>query len=858
MPEFIAWRRPSMATLTTAVESGRLRAELPLRLHDDGGVVNASTTFLLAGPGDATAISSAQIVGRRPLPGTRDAEATMMAHVELAASDLPWRYSPVPYVAGAVGVRPWLVLVVGAPGEVELLGDGRVRLTGATLFAEHPLAASHRWAHAHDVGGRQFARVVSPRTLATGQDYVAVLVPAWTVTVAADGSAALADSWPSPAGTVVLRCFDHWTFRTTTEPGDFAFIAQRLDPLTPVEAAELRARRFGRAAVGVAPFGPEPLRAGGALTTVPEPGDPPLLDDLPAPVADAVEALAGDLARGDRWVLTLPRYDVPWHPGPVDGEPWQWPPPGDEVVPDGWRRELRVDPRHRGAAGIGAWAAIEWQDRISDGAARQAAAVAAAAQRIRHLTLGLDASRRLWKRRVPTEPLARLAALSPLLGRLPTDRGGTALDAVAGRTPALARGLFSSAARRMLRRRGPLARSAAPGATALGGLIAAANACPPLPPVPDDDAAAIDVLADRGATEALAESARGQVFDVVLAVTGDERAARSAAGAIDAPDRAVDLIDGLRDPLPVERCVPIPDLHAVATSIAAGIDPTVDRPIVVDRVLGPITGLRPPELAEPDIAPELDIPLWKFLSERAPDWLLPGAGDVPDDRVLAVQTNPTFIDAVLVGANHQTLGELRWRNLPITTRWTPLRRFWERVATAGGEPRPDIRPIVRLSDGSEQWTDASPLGDVGHLADPRHRSSLVVVLHTELFRRYPATIVYLTPNAGGAATWGPVPAVDEPAPPLHREYPAFSGTLTPELVFFGFDVPPSAGSDHWLVLEEPPPGFRFRHPQATDPDTPPTAADLARRATAVAAPDGATFAEATFAPPARVFFGNLL
>ena len=50
------------------------------------------------------------------------------------------------------------------------------------------------------------------------------------------------------------------------------------------------------------------------------------------------------------------------------------------------------------------------------------------------------------------------------------------------------------------------------------------------------------------------------------------------------------------------------------------------RPVVVDRVLGSITGLRPPLLAEPEVAPELDIPLWKFLSDRSPDWLLPGVG----------------------------------------------------------------------------------------------------------------------------------------------------------------------------------------------------------------------------------------
>ena len=84
-----------------------------------------------------------------------------------------------------------------------------------------------------------------------------------------------------------------------------------------------------------------------------------------------------------------------------------------------------------------------------------------------------------------------------------------------------------------------------------------------------------------------------------------------------------------------------------------------------------------------------------------------------------------------------------------------------------------------------------------------------------------------------------MPDVDSPPPP-EREYPTFSGKLTPDLVFFGFGVPPAAANDHWLVLEEPPPGYRFGH----QPNPPTT--------------NGAVFAEATFRPPTRVFFGNLL
>ena len=840
MNDFVAWQRPAVYALTTEPPAtARLAADLPITLHDGGPDVFASASFLLAGPGDVAHLAAGQIIGRRPHPGTVDAEATMMAHVELAAPDLPWRYSPQPHAGGPVAVRPWLILVVGTPIEVVPLADGRVRLTGSALFGAHPLTAAHRWAHVHVVAGHRFARIICPRPLTTGQEYVAALVPGWRAELAADGGDTLADSWTGVTPTVTLPCFDRWTFRTTADPGDFATLAQQLEPLTPDDRQLLADRQFGRAQVAVGPIPGTTLATGAALAVVPEPGDPPVTDPLPAAVADTIEGLTGEVAVGQRWVLTLPRYDVPWHPGPVDGEDWQWPPPGDDVVPDGWRRQLRADPRHRGAAGLGAWIAIAWQDRIADGAARQAAAVAAAAQRIRHLTLGLRASGTLWDRHVPADPIARLATLAPLLGRMPVDVGGSALGAIAGRTPALAPALFSSAARRTLRRRGPLARVAAPGATSLAGLIAAANTCPAPQRVPDGQVRIAEAASDPGEAEQLAAELRRAAFAVLADLFGNpDQAERLAVSLDEDPGVVADLLDAVRERRPRVPCAPLPDLPGFAGSVAAGVDPTAAQPVAVDRVLGTITGLRAPLLAEPDVAPEIDLPLWRFLADNAPDWLLPGAGDIPADRVLAVQTNPPFVDAVLLGANVQTLGELRWRNLPITTRWTPLRRFWQRISIADDAVTTDIRPVVSLATGADLWPDASELGDLTHLADPTHGANLVVVLHTELFRRYPATLVYLVANPGGAVTWGPVPQVDNPA--LRRDYPSFSGTLTPDLVFFGFGVPPSAGADHWLVLEEPPPGYRFRFPAAD------------------ASPEGASFAEHTFAEPVRVFLGNLL
>ena len=601
--------------------------------------------------------------------------------------------------------------------------------------------------------------------------------------------------------------------------------------------------------MGVGPLAGTTLAAGGALTVVPEPGDPPVADPLPPVVSDTVTALTQNLDVGGRWVLTLPRYDAPWYRPRSTGNRGPGPLPPTTATPPGWRTQLRSDPRHRGAAGLGAWTAIAWQNKIADAAARQAGAVAAAAQRIRHLVLGLRGSASLWNRRVPTESIARLATLSPLLGRMPVDLGGSALQAIGDRTPSLAPALFSSAARRMLRRRGPLDRAAAPGATSLATLITTANRCPDPQKLTDDDARTTDLATTEPEKLAgqLSQRSLSALTRFYSADYPDPAQAAQIAESLDVTGLPGLLVEIAAQRPPATDCRPIPDLSGFADSIAAGVDPTAGRPVVVDRVLGGLTGLREPLLAEPDIAPEIDIPLWSFLKENAPDWLLPGAGDIPPDRVLAVQSNPAFTEALLLGANYQTLGELRWRNLPITARWTPLRRFWQRIDVSGGVPSVDIRSVIALDTDQPLWPDRTELGDLSHLSDPRQGASLVVVFHTELFRRYPSTAVYLTPNPHGPQ-WLDVPKVDAvaPPPPPERKYPSFSGSLNPDLVFFGFDVPPAAGNDHWVVLEEPPPGYRFLRPGA---DGSPNAAGIS---------DAATFANKTFFPPTRVFLGNLL
>ena len=820
---FFAWKRPLLADLGIAdtYAAGRLKGGLTVTLDDGGGPPREGTAdFLFAGPQDVRRLVAGVVVGRQPSPGTRNAEITRVAHVELRDDGLPWRYSPF---ANAPALDPWLVLVVGVTGQEVFLDRDEVRLLEPAL-KEHRLDQARNWAHLHDIPGQSLARILSPRQLVIDTDYTAVLVPAW---MPGEGASRPTPAWDDGTPEVTLPCYDHWQFRTRDDTDDFASIAQRLDPLTTAEEQQLEAAGFGRAAVTVRERPAPVLHLGGALTAVDNPPPEALTDVLAA----EVETLAALSESAGRWVLGLPRYDEPWTA------------PGTPVPADGWRRRLRVDPRHRGSAGLGAWAAIAWQDRIAAAAAQQAGALAALAERVRHLSLGLRAVRSQWDRRLPADPVTAFAVLAPMLARLPVP-GGVAQDRIAGRTSRLVPALFSSGARRLLRPRTALARAARPGATALPGVIAAAatRCVPPPEPLPGQER--LTELVDPDLREETAGRLRQAGSDFLgQALAAMPQGSQEDPGSLGRLlDQVADeLVDRLGRPPFVPGCAPVADLGALAGSVLAGIDPRVARPGVVGRVLDGITGVRQPELAAPDVALELDIPLWSFLKESSPDWLLPGGGDLPVDRVTAMQTNPEFVDAFLVGANQRTLGELRWRNLPLVTGWTPLRRFWQRIGDDGGGPATDISNVLDVltppSPGRPLWTDDSVLGAASHQRDGQG-ARLVVVLHTELFRRYPSTLVYLMENPGGTADW----TADVKTMNTHRVWPNLNGDLHPELVYFGFPVPPEAGRNHWLVLEEPPPGYRFTVPTEMQKGM----------------VNAAEYARATLDVPVRAFFGQLL
>jgi hypothetical protein len=829
----------------TAAGGGRLQGQAEVKLVDLNDATNqaiANASYELFGPGDVERLAAGAITRRFPAPFASNAEVTKLALVEFSAVDLPWRYTP--QLAGANGLRPWLVLVVGqrSANDIVLRPDGRVTL-GLVAQFNHRLGESLKWAHVHEVAGHAtVARLLAPTPAGAGNylddtEYVACLVPAFT----ASGD----DAWD---GTRPVTCalYDWWSFRTGPA-GDFRDLARKLHKAALVPKPG--GKPFGIAQVSYASRAAlqktTQLQTAGALRLPRVPGDPPdPADDAPPnDVVLETAALARRIVTPDgRPVVTSPRYDAPF--GDANGP--------DDPVDNGWIAQLRNDPRLRGAAGLGAWNAVEWQDRISAAAALKAGDLAIAAGRIRHVALGVEVSRSLWRRRLPADSPERIAVLMSSLGRLLTTAGRSALDEVAGRTPQLSRALLSSAARRALRP-GP-ARTAlsADGRAPFGAVIAAANECP------DDraDPAGIHSTGrdpDAAVKQAIVEAARGDMglADAVLQRLGSHPGPGAVAAALRAlaagpggkpdleavkrflatrtfpePDPSVLEWDGwMNEHAAHEPCRTL-DLDAFAGIVSKAIDPTVARPPAVERVLATLPGIE--HIGPVEIEPELDLPLWSFVSERAPDWMLPGAGDLLDGDVVALGTNPVFVESYLVGANHQASAELRWRNVPLVTRWSPLRKFWQRKSSVL-----DIVPI-------RQWKAADPLGSAALLPPDHPGDEAVVAFRTTLFRRYPSTVVYLYQQENDWTAPAPHLALD-----LNKRVdPSFTGTIGRDLTFFGFPVKPQELLDYWVVLEEPPAGYRFYH--APDPLLPGSEVH------------SADYAHRRFAIPVRVMIGRLL
>jgi len=198
------------------------------------------------------------------------------------------------------------------------------------------------------------------------------------------------------------------------------------------------------------------------------------------------------------------------------------------------------------------------------------------------------------------------------------------------------------------------------------------------------------------------------------------------------------------------------------------------------------------------LQPRFTDPMYERVRALSVDYLVPGVGSVRNNTLGVLEVNPAYVEAFLVGLNHEMSRELRWREYPASLGQTWFQHFFE---STDPDAPPDIAPI-------DAWIDDAPLG---HEYGGDDAPSLVVLIKADLIRKYPDVRVYAVPatlDADGIR----VPDAD-----AETVGPTFVGTLQRGASFYGFEDlseeearGDGPGDEGWFfVLEEEPRAMRF-------------------------------------------------
>ena len=539
--------------------------------------------------------------------------------------------------------------------------------------------------------------------------------------------------------------------------------------------------------------------------------------------------------------------------------------------PQNWVHELNLDPRHRSAANAGTQVIQKSQEEYMDAAWAQVGDVVEANRKLRWAQFARQISYAWHIRRVlPTAATQdRFLRLTRPMHRRITINSKTIRATVAQST--ITASLLSAAATRMLRPRGRLMRFA--GEVKRDEFLANLNvgkvtAAPPKRA--PDGLISVEEIGARGVSDALGRSTHQEIDrDLVealgrilvdpdagafeelrkpetFAATDPERKDRRVEKTKQEADRMYGAVADWLALLAAsrkacERAEPKPvELDLLVSNALEALSPLTT---IRGRALG---GLAIPGRLEAALEeefdeimhhPVIDIPMYKPLEELSKEFFMPNLALIPQNSVTAVETNQSFIEAYMVGLNHEFSRELLWREYPTDQRGSVFRQFWDvkGLVAPTGMSAEDFRESVRDIPKIHRWPRASRLGAHDNREPPGgQKENVVLVIRGELLKKYPNTVIYAhravwQPKTGGGfdATkerlLAPVPPGEEEQPPASiAQFPLFEAKVDPDIYFFGFNLteedvlgradqsPPTPANAGWFfVLKERPGEPRF-------------------------------------------------
>jgi len=292
-------------------------------------------------------------------------------------------------------------------------------------------------------------------------------------------------------------------------------------------------------------------------------------------------------------------------------------------------------------------------------------------------------------------------------------------------------------------------------------------------------------------------------------------------------------------PAPPER-VPLV-MDATAAKLKQALNPSVAIPKRAEFVLKIPAGikdsyLQPRKTLVTVMAhPVFTQPMYLPLRDVSSEFLCPNLELIPNNTVSLLRTNQRFIEAYMVGLNHEMACELLWREFPTDQRGSYFRQFWDVADVVNRNPnmtQSQFEESMLDIEKLHEWEPSSELGEHAKRPLPAggdaEDSKLVLVVRGDVLKKYPTVVIYAQ-----EAMWEEIEP-DHFQRVLNKDKPIldpiFKAEIEPDVRFLGFDLtetvakgsprPQDQNAGWFFVLQERPGEPRFGLDNKS-PETPP-------------------------------------
>jgi hypothetical protein len=220
--------------------------------------------------------------------------------------------------------------------------------------------------------------------------------------------------------------------------------------------------------------------------------------------------------------------------------------------------------------------------------------------------------------------------------------------------------------------------------------------------------------------------------------------------------------------------------------------------------------------------PKIDLPMYKPLTSPNVERLLPNINKIANNSITLMETNQRFIEAYMVGLNHEFARELLWREYPTDQRGSYFRQFWavDNYIDSEGLSHDALQKTLYDIPEIHTWAPNSALGDHNNRIPPGQppKPMAVLIIRGELLKKYPNTVIFAqhAKMVDGVREPDWLTADEEKKPPRDKtRSPLYSANPVDDIFFFGFDltIDEVKGNDAdpgwYFVLQERPGEARF-------------------------------------------------